>query len=139
MRPPLATSSDRSTLTSTTTPVVHWSTAVTGCRSSSRNWYAASVRPSTAWPIPRAPFLGRDIDHQVLAQVVDVSEVDLEAALEGMLGGLILERVPGGDRCYRFRHQLLRSVAYELQPETERRGVHGRVADALVSEGVEVG
>src|SRR4029453_16911502 len=56
-----------------------------------------------------------------------------------MLGGLILERVPGGDRCYRFRHELLRSVAYELQPETERRGVHGRVADALVSEGVEVG
>ena len=86
-----------------------------------------------------AATIGRDIDHQVLAQVVDVSEADLESVLEALLGGLILERVLGRDRCYRFRHELLRSVAYELQPESERRGLHGRVADALVSEGAGVG
>ncbi len=86
-----------------------------------------------------AAAIGRDVDHQVLAQVVDVSDTDLDMALEALLGGLILERVFGGDRRYRFRHELLRAVAYEVQPRAGRRELHSRVADALVREGGEVG
>jgi tetratricopeptide (TPR) repeat protein len=64
---------------------------------------------------------------------------DLEAALTDLLGDLILERAFEGagpddqvDR-YRFRHELLREVAYDLQPPSRRRDLHGRVADALVA------
>jgi class 3 adenylate cyclase/tetratricopeptide (TPR) repeat protein len=81
-----------------------------------------------------AAAIGRDVDHGVLAQVVDVPAPDLEAALEALLGALILERVPGDAERYRFRHELLRVVAYELQPPSRRRELHGRVAAALARE-----
>jgi class 3 adenylate cyclase/tetratricopeptide (TPR) repeat protein len=81
-----------------------------------------------------AAAIGRDVDHGVLAQVVDVPEPDLDAALEALLGGLILERVLGDGQRYRFRHELLRVAAYELQPPSRRRELHGRVAAALASE-----
>ena len=35
---------------------------------------------------------------------------------------------------WRFRHQLLREVAYELPPPSVRRILHSRVADALVGD-----
>jgi class 3 adenylate cyclase/tetratricopeptide (TPR) repeat protein len=86
-----------------------------------------------------AAAIGRDVDHGVLAQVVDVPAPDLEAALEALLGGLILERVLGDAERYRFRHELLRVVAYELQPPSRRRELHGRVAAALAREPEETG
>jgi class 3 adenylate cyclase len=81
-----------------------------------------------------AAAIGRDVDHGVLARVVDVPAPDLEAALEALLGGLILERVLGDAERYRFRHELLRVVAYELQPPSRRRELHRRVAAALAHE-----
>jgi class 3 adenylate cyclase/tetratricopeptide (TPR) repeat protein len=81
-----------------------------------------------------AATIGRDVDRGVLAQVVDVPAPDLEAALEALLGGLILERVLGDAERYRFRHELLRVVAYELQPPSRLRELHGRVAAALARE-----
>jgi tetratricopeptide (TPR) repeat protein len=81
-----------------------------------------------------AAAIGRDVDHGVLAQVVDVPAPDLEAALEALLGGLLLERVLGDAERYRFRHELLRVVAYELVPPSRRRELHGRVAVALARE-----
>jgi class 3 adenylate cyclase len=81
-----------------------------------------------------AAAIGRDVDHRLLAQVVDVADNDLEAALSALLGGLILERAFDDDRRYRFRHELLRVVAYDLQPSSRRRELHGRVADALAAE-----
>ena len=81
-----------------------------------------------------AAAIGRDVDHRMLAQVVDVPDPDLEAALEALLGGLILERVLGDGQRYRFRHELLRVVAYELQPPSRRRELHSRVAAALARE-----
>jgi class 3 adenylate cyclase/tetratricopeptide (TPR) repeat protein len=79
-----------------------------------------------------AAAIGRDVDRRVLSQVVDVSETDLESALSALLGGLILEPVLDDDERYRFRHELLRVVAYDLQPPSRRRELHGRVAEALV-------
>ena len=81
-----------------------------------------------------AAAIGRDVDHGVLAQVVDVSDNDLEAALSALLGAMILERAFDDDRRYRFRHELLRVVAYDLQPPSRRRELHGRVAGALTGE-----
>jgi class 3 adenylate cyclase/tetratricopeptide (TPR) repeat protein len=81
-----------------------------------------------------AAAIGRDVDHGVLARVADVPDPELESALEALLGGLILERVLGDDGTYRFRHELLRVVAYEMQPPSRRRELHGRVAAALARE-----
>ncbi len=78
-----------------------------------------------------AATIGRDVDRQVLASVVDLPESQLSEALVDLLGALILERAAGDER-YHFRHELLREVAYELQPPSRRRGLHARVADALV-------
>lgn len=86
-----------------------------------------------------AAAIGRDVDRRVLAQVVDVSDSDLESALMALLGGLILERALDDGQSYRFRHELLRVVAYDLQPPSRRRELHGRVADALAHESGEAG
>jgi class 3 adenylate cyclase/tetratricopeptide (TPR) repeat protein len=86
-----------------------------------------------------AAAIGRDVDRRVLAQVVDVSGTDLEAALSALLGDLILEPALGAGGRYRFRHELLRVVAYDLQPPSRRRQLHGRVAEALVHEAGEAG
>ncbi|MGH2477762.1 MAG: ATP-binding protein, partial [Candidatus Limnocylindrales bacterium] len=81
--------------------------------------------------VAAAATIGRDVDHGTLARVVDLPDGDLEAALRALLGGLILERALDGDARYRFRHELLRDVAYDLQPPSRRRELHRRVAAAL--------
>jgi class 3 adenylate cyclase/tetratricopeptide (TPR) repeat protein len=86
-----------------------------------------------------AAAIGRDVDRRLLAQVVDVSDSDLESALMALLGGLILERALDDGQSYRFRHELLRVVAYDLQPPSRRRELHGRVADALAHESGDAG
>ena len=78
-----------------------------------------------------AATIGRDVERDLLAEVVDVVGPEFEDALSALLGGLILERVEGRGDLYRFRHELVREVAYDLQPPSTRRRVHGRVADAL--------
>ncbi len=43
----------------------------------------------------------------------------------------ILEPVANRPERYEFRHELLREIAYEIQPPSWRRQVHGRISDAL--------
>jgi len=86
--------------------------------------------------VAAAATIGRDVDHGTLARVVDLPDSDLEAALRALLGGLILERALEGDERYRFRHELLRDVAYDLQPPSRRRELHRRVAAALTHTAV---
>jgi class 3 adenylate cyclase/tetratricopeptide (TPR) repeat protein len=79
-----------------------------------------------------AATIGRDVDRRLLeAAVVDVSEQELDQAISALLGGRILERAADDEQRYHFRHELLRAVAYDLQPPSRRRELHGRVADAL--------
>jgi class 3 adenylate cyclase len=80
-----------------------------------------------------AATIGRDVDPQVLSRVVDLAPADLDAALAALSDDLILDRATGDDDQHRFRHELLRLVAYELQPPSRRRELHGRVAEALVA------
>jgi class 3 adenylate cyclase/tetratricopeptide (TPR) repeat protein len=86
-----------------------------------------------------AATIGRDVDPQVLSRVVDLAPADLDAALTALSDALILDRAAGDDDQHRFRHELLRVVAYELQPPSRRRDMHGRVAEALVAESGDVG
>jgi class 3 adenylate cyclase len=90
-----------------------------------------------------AAAIGREVDRRILSHVVDLTDAELDDALTSLLGDLILERAAADEPFdgatekeyrYRFHHELLREVAYGLQPITRRRELHGRVADALAAE-----
>ena len=82
-----------------------------------------------------AAVIGRDVDPHLLQSILGIAGADVTRSLEslcelGILEAPVIEAGP-----YRFRHELLREVAYELQPPSQRRFVHGRFADALTSAG----
>ena len=76
---------------------------------------------------------GRDVDPLMLQSVLGLSAAETASSLDSLCEQGILERPVTDDAPYRFRHELLREVAYELQPPSQRRFVHGRFADALTS------
>lgn len=82
-----------------------------------------------------AATVGRRIDRRMLAGVLDLDPSVLERELEALIADSIL--VPAEQHADElgFRHELLREVAYELQPPATRRRVHGRIADLLVKGG----
>jgi AAA ATPase domain len=86
--------------------------------------------PTVAPIAAAAATIGGEVDHALLADVVEMSETDLGPALDSLHAEQVLE--PDGASRSRFRHELLREVAYELQPPTKRRQLHGRIGDALV-------
>jgi class 3 adenylate cyclase/tetratricopeptide (TPR) repeat protein len=77
-----------------------------------------------------AATIGREVDHSLLAEVVDLAEVELERAVEILIAEQVVE--PEGPSRSRFRHELLREIAYDLQPPSKRRQLHARIGDALV-------
>jgi len=81
--------------------------------------------------VEAAALIGRQLDRDLLRSVVDLSD----DVLDGVLGELEDARVlePWGTNGWRFRHELLREVATELTPPSVHRGLHAKVADALVS------
>jgi tetratricopeptide (TPR) repeat protein len=85
-----------------------------------------------------AATIGREVDRSVLARVSELTPQALDDALADLLELAIVERTAEQDR-YRFRHELLRAVAYDLQTPSRRRQLHGRVADALVGEAADDG
>jgi class 3 adenylate cyclase len=92
--------------------------------------------PTDVIPVATASAaIGRDVDGHLLRQILDLPEPELEAALETLCRQGVLEQREPGQAQYRFRHELLREVAYELQPPSRRRSVHGNLADALSSRG----
>ncbi|HXW33919.1 MAG TPA: adenylate/guanylate cyclase domain-containing protein [Acidimicrobiales bacterium] len=95
---------------------------------------ARLASPSDVIPVATASaVIGREVDRRLLQTVLDVPDSELERSLEILCLQGVLEPRDGGERQYRFRHELLREVAYELQPPSRRRSVHGRLADALAS------
>jgi class 3 adenylate cyclase len=79
-----------------------------------------------------AATIGRDVDRALLAALVDLPAEELDHELEALTAGNILLPTGRQPEKYRFRHELLRAVAYDLQPPVMRRRVHRRVADLLV-------
>jgi class 3 adenylate cyclase/tetratricopeptide (TPR) repeat protein len=80
--------------------------------------------------VEAAAVIGRHIDRGLLCSVVDLSENDVDEVIDELEDALVLE--PWGTDGWRFRHELLREVAAELAPPSVRRGLHAKVADALV-------
>ena len=79
--------------------------------------------------------IGRDVDRRLLQQVLDLPPSELDTALQTLCAQGVLESRDGQGQ-YRFRHELLREVAYELQPPSRCRYVHSRLADALTSAAI---
>jgi class 3 adenylate cyclase/tetratricopeptide (TPR) repeat protein len=77
---------------------------------------------------------GQEVDRSLLAATIALPDEDLDTTLRSLLDARIL--VTAGDRedRYHFRHELLREVAYELQPPSWRRKVHSRLCDHLTRE-----
>jgi hypothetical protein len=77
---------------------------------------------------------GQEVDRSLLAATMTLPAEELDAVLRALLDAQILERVANRPGRYRFRHELLRDVAYELQPPSWCRKVHSRLGDALTKE-----
>lgn len=71
---------------------------------------------------------GTQPERALIAAALELPDEELDAALARLVDIEVL--TPSGDR-FRFRHELLREVAYELQPPSWRRRVHDRLADVL--------
>ena len=80
--------------------------------------------------VEAAAVIGRQIDRGLLCSVVDLSDDEVDDVIDELEDALVLE--PWGTDGWRFRHELLREVAAELAPPSVRRGLHAKVADALV-------
>ncbi|MDT5105244.1 MAG: hypothetical protein QOI25_2757, partial [Mycobacterium sp.] len=80
--------------------------------------------------VEAAAVIGRHIDRGLLGSVVDLSDDEVDDVIDELEDALVLE--PWGTDNWRFRHELLREVAAELAPPSVRRGLHAKVADALV-------
>ena len=77
-----------------------------------------------------AAVIGRQVDRGLLRAVVDLTDEEIDDVLDELEDALVLE--PWGTEGWRFRHELLREVATELAPPSVRKGLHARVADAMV-------
>lgn len=85
-----------------------------------------------------AACLGRQFSRDALAQILEMDEATLAAALaqleEGGLLYRLADRSPPG---YAFKHALVRDAAYDSLLKGRRRQLHGRIA-ALLCESAEV-
>lgn len=79
--------------------------------------------------VAAAAIVGREVDRGLLMAVLDMPPDAVDAALSELAATRVL--VPIADDTYRFRHELLREVAVEFSPPSQRQRLHGRVADAL--------
>lgn len=76
--------------------------------------------------------IGQECRLDLLAAVVDLTEEELRAGLEALVAAGLLDREEGENTTtYRFRHQLLRELAYDTQLTPARMDRHARIADAL--------
>ncbi len=80
-----------------------------------------------------AAVTGREVDRELLDALVNLPPPSLGAALDTLCDQGILESSAAAPGQYRFRHELLREVAYELQTPSRRRHMHGRAAEVLLA------
>jgi len=80
-----------------------------------------------------ASAIGRDVDIELLRAVSRLPEEVLDARLEALIAAGLVDRSRG--EALRFRHELIRELAYETQTMSARRQRHGAIADYLLSHG----
>ena len=100
-------------------------------------WRRVSIRRTTSsrWPPRRRPSGGTSTA-ACCSRCSTCRRRNWTLALGTLCVQGVLEHRDTGQGQYRFRHELLREVAYELQPPSRRQLVHGKLADALTSAAV---
>jgi class 3 adenylate cyclase/tetratricopeptide (TPR) repeat protein/ABC-type transport system involved in cytochrome c biogenesis ATPase subunit len=82
-----------------------------------------------------AACIGREFSHRLLARIARLSEVELAAALDGLIGAeLIYRRGLPPEAVYLFKHALVRDAAYESLLKEKRRAIHARILAALEND-----
>jgi tetratricopeptide (TPR) repeat protein len=76
-----------------------------------------------------ASTIGREVDGDLLRRVTGLPHAEFERKLQTLVGAGLVD--PDGEGAVRFRHELIREVAYETQRRAARREHHGRIADEL--------
>ena len=89
--------------------------------------------PESAHPVLGvAAVAGRRVEHDLLARVAGLPEVELLDGLRAAVGGnLLVVEVEDGVERYAFRHALVQEVAYDELLPGERRVRHRAFAEAL--------
>jgi class 3 adenylate cyclase len=76
--------------------------------------------------------IGREFDHDLLAAVVPLQEVDLVAALDRLIEAeLVFRRGIPPTSTYIFKHALVRDAAYQSLLRKSRQELHANIATAL--------
>jgi class 3 adenylate cyclase/tetratricopeptide (TPR) repeat protein len=82
--------------------------------------------------VQAASCVGRAFAPEPLAGLLGLPRAAVLEALEALVGAEILRpRHDGGETVYEFRHALLQRVAYDSMLGSQRRVIHGRIAEAL--------
>lgn len=76
-----------------------------------------------------AATIGRDVDRELLQRACALPDQPFQAKLANLIAAGLLDACP--DATIRFRHELIREVAYETQRLSARRACHSRIADLL--------
>ena len=102
-------------------------------RSTSRSWRGCTRRPRRCRSPPRPrPPAGRSTARCSRRRSTLPAE-ELDSTLDSAASTRAILVPVGRQRRYHFRHELLREVAYELQPPSWRRKVHSRLSDLLAA------
>jgi tetratricopeptide (TPR) repeat protein len=76
--------------------------------------------------------LGREFPYALLEAVAPVKEIELREGLGRLVEAeLLYQRGVPPNATYTFKHALVQDTAYQSLLESQRRELHGRVADAL--------
>lgn len=75
-----------------------------------------------------AATIGRDVDLALLERIYGDDVESFGSRIDILIAAGLIERTDSG---LRFRHELIREVAYESQRRSTRRNNHGLVADAI--------
>ena len=86
------------------------------------------LSPAAHHALATASVFGDAVEHRLLAEVVGLEGVELDAAVREAVGRALLVVDGAG---YRFRHDLLRETLYDSLLPGERRRLHGRLARVL--------
>jgi len=83
--------------------------------------------------------IGREFSHVLLAAVIRKPEAELCAALDRLVAaGLLFRQGVMPNSMYLFKHALLRDAAYGTLLRGQRRALHAKIAEKLMSQFTEI-
>ncbi len=97
----------------------------------------AALPPDVVDVLTVAAVLGEEVHPALLAAVAGRPEGDVRAALDSAVHAGVLTTVPGAPGRRRFVHAVVRDGIYADLPPSAREALHGRVAGAWESVGVD--